>query len=166
MRYAEIHIHDDSLQTRHCFTDYEPFRIHPGFTFADMDAGWRQTKAFFADRHPDLHNAIELAKVESLEHLRSYWESLAKQPVERVIHKGQHFVIHELGLGIGFGGRAFTIEWLDADRPPTTCNLSSQGRVPSWMRDKLPDNARVIHTLDYCVPDEDDDDRELYELPA
>ena len=36
------------------------------------------------------------------------------------------------------------VRWLDADKSPTRCNLSYQGRVPAWMRGVLPDNAASI----------------------
>lgn len=146
-RYVEIHIHADTQQVRHCLTDFPPFRIHSGFTVEDAGAGWRQVKAFFADKCFDLDVKIELAKEESLAHLRSYWQELAEAPVRRVIRDGEHYVMHELGEGIGFGGRAFRIGWLTPGQEPTICNLSGQGRIPVWMRTRLPDNARVIEDL-------------------
>lgn len=149
---VEIHIKDDTRETRHCFTE-QPLRIHAGFTLADAAAGWRQVLAFAASPTPDAETfaRIERAKSDALAQLVSYWNDLAGADVQRVIHDGQHYVAHELGVGIGFGGRAFRVEWLAPDREPTVCNLSAQGHIPAWMRDKLPDNARVIEDLGYRV---------------
>lgn len=149
---VEIHINDDTRETRHCFTE-QPLRIHAGFTREDAAAGWRQVLAFTASPTADAESLarIEQAKSNALEQMVAYWTGLAGADVLRVIRNGQHYVAHELGVGIGFGGGAFRVEWLAPDREPTVCNLSVQGRIPVWMRDKLPDNARAIEDLGYRV---------------
>ncbi|MDF6406813.1 hypothetical protein NMT76_25070, partial [Escherichia coli] len=81
-----------------------------------------------------------------------YWAELAEATdIQRVICQGVHYNWDALGQGIGFGGQAFRVEWLDADREPTECNLFAQGRIPVWMREKLPDNARSIEDLGYRI---------------
>lgn len=147
---VEIHINDDTRETRHCYTE-QPLRFHAGFSREDAAAGWRQVLAFGLGASPDATARIERAKAEALERLDSYWSELADAPVRRVILKGEHYVTHELGVGIGFGGQAFRVEWLAPDQEPTVCNLSAQGRIPVWMRDKLPDNVRAIEDLGYRV---------------
>jgi len=149
---VEIHINDDTREVRHCFTE-QPLRIHAGFTHADAGAGWRQVLAFTASPIPDAETLarIEQAKSDALAQLTTYWNDLAGADVLRVIRGGEHYVAHELGLGIGFGGGAFRVEWLAPDREPTVCNLSAQGRIPAWMRAKLPDNAHAIVDLGYRV---------------
>lgn len=151
-RSVEIHIHDDRGEARHCFTD-QPLRFHAGFTAEDAAAGWRQAVAFyaFAGSAEDLDKQIDRAKADALDQLTSYWRDLAAAPVRRVIYQGQHYTRHELGEGIGFGGEAFRVVWLDAEQEPTVCNLFVQGRIPVWMRDKLPDNARSIEDLGYRI---------------
>lgn len=145
---VEIHLNDDTRETRHCFTE-EPLRIHAHFTHEDAAAGWRQVLAFSASPNPDADTfaRIERAKSDAVAQLVAYWNDLAGADILHVIHDGEHFVAHELGVGIGFGGGAFRVAWLAPDREPTVCNLSAQGRIPVWMRDKLPDNARAIEDL-------------------
>ncbi len=149
---VEIHVNDDTREVRHCFTE-QPLRIHAGFTHADAAAGWRQVLAFAASPSPDAETRarIERAKSDAVAQLTAYWNELASADVLRVIHEGQHYVAHELGVGIGFGGGAFRVEWLAPDREPTVCNLSAQGRIPAWMRAKLADNARAVVDLGYRV---------------
>ncbi len=160
-RAVEIHIHDDRGEARHRFTD-QPLRFHAGFAAEDAAAGWRQAVAFyvFAVSDEDLAKQIDQAKARALDQLVSYWRDLAAAPVLRVIHKGEHYTRHELGKGIGFAGEVFRVEWLAADQEPTVCNLFAQGRIPTWMRDELPDNARSIEDLGYRIdpfPDDLDD---------
>lgn len=59
--------------------------------------------------------------------------------------RANHYVVHELGVGCGYDGDAFEVIWLDESRPPLVCNLSGQGTVPAWIRERLPDNAVVKH---------------------
>jgi hypothetical protein len=147
--YVEIHVNADARETRHCFIDDEPFRFHRGFTREDYAAGWHQVMATASGPNPDDETfaRIEQAKSDELKRLNSYWTDLAEAPVRRVIIRGYHSVAHDLGEGVGFGGAAFRVKWMAPDREPTVCNLSAQGRIPSWMREKLPDNALAIEEL-------------------
>ncbi len=150
---VEIHINNDTRETRHCFTE-QPLRIHAGFTHQDAAAGWRQVLAFSSSPTPDADTLarIERAKSDAVSQLESYWAELAEATdIQRVICQGVHYTWDSLGQGIGFGGQAFRVEWLDADREPTECNLFAQGRIPVWMREKLPDNARSIEDLGYRI---------------
>lgn len=145
---VEIHLHDDTLQARTCRVTYgQNFRFHNGFTEEDAAAGWRQCKALSADGLSDADIAREEAEI--VEFQKAYWRDLAaRRSADAVIVRGEHYVAHELGTGIGFGGRAFRVTWLSAERPPLLCNLSAQGRVPARMRDQLPDNASSIAEVD------------------
>jgi hypothetical protein len=88
----------------------------------------------------------ELAKVR--ESSQAYWHELsAQRAAERVIHAGDHFVMHELG-GPGFGGARFRVHWVDSKRAAVECTLPAQGPVPAWIRPQLPDNAARIECLD------------------
>lgn len=136
------HIHDDTLRTRHCLVNGSAaLRFHAQFTRADHEAGWRQVKAESAEgQSPE---SIAAAEAEVAAFARAYWVDLDAECVgSRVISEGEHYVMHELGTGAGFGGAAFEVTWLDG-RAPTVCNLSGQGRVPAWMRERMPDSGRV-----------------------
>lgn len=145
---VEIHLHDDTLQTRSCRVTYaQNFRFHNGFTQDDAATGWRQCKAVSAAGLNEADIAREEAEI--VEFQKAYWRDLAaRHAADAVIVRGEHYVAHELGIGIGFGGRAFRVIWLSAERPGLLCNLSAQGRVPAWMRDQLPDNAASIAEVD------------------
>lgn len=143
--YFEIHLHADTQQVRvyQLQKDERPLRFHAGFSQADIDAGWTQTRAFGAEGLTD--SAIEREKAEVLDGHKAYWLDLAQlDDSRRVVEQGHHYFMHELGEGIGFGGRAFRVVWLDQSRSVALCNLSSQGPVPAWMRDRLPDNAASV----------------------
>ena len=151
---VEFHINADAQDVRHCFTSSEPFRRHEGFTDKDSAAGWRQARSFDVAAEPDLGAAIARTEKEMLQQLRAFWEELASAGdlvLERVIYDGVHYTLDALGSGPGFGGQAFWVEWLAADREPVECNLYAQGRIPTWMRASLPDNARAIVDLGYST---------------
>lgn len=149
---VEIHLNEDTRETRHCFVDFT-FRIHEGFTLEDVESGWRQVQAFYVNQNTDAEviRRIEKLKQEAVTELESYWNDLADaDDVERVIHNGVHYTQHPIVKGIrfaGFGNQAFRVDWLASDREPTICNLFAQGRIPMWLRDKLPDNARSIEDI-------------------
>ncbi|MDF6970136.1 hypothetical protein NMT62_24265, partial [Escherichia coli] len=71
---VEIHINNDTRETRHCFTE-QPLRIHAGFTHQDAAAGWRQVLAFSSSPTPDADTLarIERAKSDAVSQLESYW---------------------------------------------------------------------------------------------
>lgn len=79
---------------------------------------------------------------------RAFWLDLTAR-VDSIISNGEHYVAHELGGG-GFNGRAFRVDWIDTSRSPLICNLSGQGKIPVWLRPKLPDNANIT-SLDYML---------------
>lgn len=141
-RRVEIHLHVDTLQTRHhILRDGEsPFRFHSGFSQADVGNGWKQVSEIGASSDEE----IETAKAEAVAFSKQYWEDLLERCAHvRVVQRGMHHVAHPVGVGIGFNGQAFRIHWLDSSLAPTVCNLSAQGPIPAWMRDKMPDNAII-----------------------
>ncbi|MBA9847879.1 MULTISPECIES: hypothetical protein [Burkholderiaceae] len=144
LSYLELHMHDDTCQVRAYMLGEgdEPLRFHAGFSQRDIDAGWKQVMA--TDARGLTAADIEQEKAKVIESHRRYWKELAERNEGRVVCNGIHYTMHELGKGIGFGGQAFLVRWLDADKSPTRCNLSYQGRVPAWMRGVLPDNAASI----------------------
>jgi hypothetical protein len=88
---------------------------------------------------------IDFAMAEVAAFQERYWLNLAKNhKQDRVVCNGNHYVMHELGKGCGFGGAGFRVIWLDVSKPAAHCNLSAQGRVPMWMREHIPDNAARI----------------------
>lgn len=146
-RYLELHYHADTRKVRTYLLSLEgneePLRFHAGFCQADMDAGWRQVKAIDASRLTA--GDIDFAMAEVAAFQDRYWLDLAKaHKHDRVVCNGLHYTMHELGKGCGFGGKGFRVIWLDASKPPAHCNLSAQGRVPLWIRDRIPDNAASI----------------------
>lgn len=69
------------------------------------------------------------------------WQDLMKtKSATRIVIENHHYLIGSRG---GFGGREFSIEFLDTARNPiVTDRLWSQGEVPVHFRDRIPDNAR------------------------
>lgn len=139
----EFHLNRDTLATRHCLVSAESsFRFHAGFTRGDAEAGWNQVKAVSAHEVSAADIAAELSQM--VDFAKAYWTDLLNRCADRrVIQDGEHFVLHALGAGCGFSGRSFRVQWLDRQRASLVCNLSGQGRVPAWIRDRLPDNATV-----------------------
>ena len=145
---VEIHLNLNTLEARHCLTT-NPLRYHDGFNKADSDAGWKQISAISSKSVTEVE--IEAMKAEAIDSNRAYWLDLtAMYKDTRIIGNGNHYVAHELGVGCGFNGRAFRVAWLDADRLPLTCNLSTQGEIPGWLRPQFPDNAHITN-LDYLL---------------
>lgn len=142
MRRVEIHLHIDSLQTRHhVMRDGEsPFRFHSGFSSTDAVNGWKQVSEIGADTDEE----IEQEKAERLESTKAYWEKFLQPYAEtRIVQDGVHHVAHPVETGIGYGGKKFRINWLNKDLAPSICTLSTQGRIPVWMRSQMPDNAII-----------------------
>jgi hypothetical protein len=142
-KQVEIHYHSDTEQVRSyaLAVDEMPLRFHAGFSQADSDAGWKQVVAFDAGTDEEISNR----KAESVAFHRRYWLDLAEKSLgTRVVVKGTHYTMHAISEGIGFGGRAYIVTWLDPNKPPTLCNLSAQGAVPAWMREGIPDNASSV----------------------
>lgn len=139
MSHVEFHLHQDSLQVRACplAAGVSALRFHAGFSQADVDAGWKQVCAGeFSE------SEIDTKKIEIVASSKEYWEDLAdKHQERRVVVDGRHLVSHDLGTGAGFGGRSFQVDWIDPGRKSLICNLSAQGSVPAWIRDRIPDNA-------------------------
>ncbi|WP_201492443.1 hypothetical protein [Rubrivivax sp. A210] len=118
------------------------FYYHDAYTRADDEAGWVQVEAFRAEGVSEAE--IEEHKAAALSSHRTYWLNLlACQDGHSVISKGKHFVRHDLGVDWGFGGTVFRVDWIDPRRPPLTCNLTGQGRIPGWLRPQYPDNATI-----------------------
>lgn len=138
----EFHLNLNSQVVRHRKITYSVlFRFHDGFTEADMLDGWKQVQGGSADL-----SALEIEATERsiLEFYQSYWRNLQNTCADRrVIAGGQHYCMHELGVGIGFNGAAFEVQWLDRAREPVLCNLSAQGDIPAWLRSELPDSATI-----------------------
>ncbi len=142
IRRIEIHLHIDTLQTRHhVLREGEcPLRFHSGFSQADVDNGWKQVREIGADSDEE----IERKKAEVVASAKQYWEALLREYAEvRVVQDGVHHVSHPIETGIGYNGRTFRIHWLDSSLAPSVCTLSTQGRIPAWMRDQMPDNAQI-----------------------
>lgn len=85
----EYHLHDDTLQVRHCFPPTKSLlRYHAEFGPDDTAAGWRQVEAgSAAGLSPQ---DIEQKKAAIAAGSRDYWASLlGRVPVEqRVVAKG------------------------------------------------------------------------------
>lgn len=146
---VEIHLNDNTLEARHCLTDVSGFGFHDGFTEADCDAGWRQVVAFSAQGVSE--DEIEARKADVIRSSRTFWLDLMEQQKGiSIVANGWHYAAHELGIGMGFYGEAFRVDWLDASRPPLVCNLSTQGEIPGWLRPQCPDNATITN-LDYLL---------------
>lgn len=142
LRRVEIHLHIDSLTARHHVMreGESPLRFHSGFNQADADNGWKQVREVGVETEQD----IEREKAEVIGSARQYWEDLLRECAEvRVVQGGVHHVAHPVETGIGYNGRTFRIHWLDSRLAPSICTLSTQGRIPAWMRDKMPDNAVI-----------------------
>lgn len=147
--FVEIHRNDNTLEARHCLTDASGFGFHDGFTEADSEAGWRQVVAFAADGISEAE--IEAEKAAAIQRNRTFWlDLMERQKGHSIVANGWHYASHELGVGMGFYGEAFRVDWLDASRPPLVCNLSTQGEVPGWLRPQCPDNATITN-LDYLL---------------
>ena len=75
---------------------------------------------------------------------RDFWTDLiaSVRDEHRVIAGGCHFVVHLFGSP-GFGGEAYRVTWLDAQRPPIVCSLSCQGVIPEAFWEQLPNNAVI-----------------------
>lgn len=142
-----FYLNEDTLETRHAFMSMkdDPFAFSAHYTAEDVQCGWKaQSSSSAFDYTPE---AIEAQHQDNVEFTRNYWTNLLDTVSEcRVVHNGIHYVAHPSGVGRGFGGRQFRINWLDAALAPTVCNLSVQGKVPLWMRDRIPDNA-IITTM-------------------
>lgn len=139
--YVEIQLNRDTLEVRHVVTT-SPLRKHAGFTSTDLEAGWEQISACPADGLTE--SDIDLLKSKAVARSREFWLDLASSnPKERVVVDGEHYTLHEAGVGIGFDGDVFTVVWLDQTRPQVRANLSYQGKVPGWLRENLPDNAVI-----------------------
>lgn len=78
------------------------------------------------------------------ERTRDFWTDLIENVDDalRVVVDGRHFVVHLFGSP-GFGGEAYRVKWLDAERSQVVCNLSFQGVIPAAFRERLPDNALI-----------------------
>ena len=140
--YVEYHLHRDTLAVRHCVVEGRCLVFHECLTRADSEAGWEQVSAHPARglTAPDIA-AAEQAHVRSR---RDYWLELLERHTERrVVSNGYHRVWHDLGTSHGYDGQVFRVRWLDTNRAPVLCNMSGQGPVPAWIRDRLPDNAVV-----------------------
>lgn len=138
--HIEIHLNLNTLEARHCLTT-DPLRYHDGFSEADSDAGWKQVSAVSAEGVTEAQ--IESMKAQAIANHRAFWIDLTTTHKDTsIIANGNHFVAHELGTG-GFSGSRFNVAWLDPARSPLICNMSTQGRIPGWLRPHLPDNASV-----------------------
>lgn len=145
--FVEIQLNDNTLEARHRLIDGFGFCIQEGE--ADSDAGWRRVVAFPA--HGVSNDEIEARKAEAIHNSRTFWLTLIEQQQGcSIIADGSHYTSHELGVGIGFYGEVFRVEWLDTSRPALVCNLSTQGKIPGWLRPQCPDNA-TISNLDYLI---------------
>ena len=144
---VEIQLNTNTLATRHVFT-LGPLQLH--LSQADIDAGWTSVVAYQGgDAFPP--GEIEKMEADAAAQHRAYWEQLATgQGDRRVVVGGHHFVAHDFGVGTGFGGEVFRVQWHDGGRVPLTCHLSAQGKVPGWLRPQLPDNATAT-SLRYRV---------------
>lgn len=146
---VEIHLNENTLEARHCLTAVQSFCFHDGFTEADCDAGWKQVVAFNAEGVSEAE--IATAKADAISRHRNFWLDLFdRRKGLSIIANGFHYASHELGVGMGFYGEAFRVEWLDKRRPHLVCNLSTQGEIPGWLRPQFPDNATITH-LDYLL---------------
>lgn len=149
--FVEIHRNDNTLEARHCLTDASGFCFHDGFTEDDWEAGWRQVVAFSADGVTEAE--IEAEKAAAIQRNRTFWlDLMERQKGLSIVANGWHYAAHELGVGMGFYGEAFRVDWIDTSRPPLVCNLSTQGEVPGWLRPQCPDNATITN-LDYMLKD-------------
>lgn len=141
----EIHLHHDSLQARHhiLLHDESPFRFHSGFSSDDAEAGWKQvTQINVSDTDAAV---IEETKKEFIDHAKEYWGDLFSASDEiRVVLNGEHLTAHDPDTGIGFGVALFRVVWIDSTREPLLCTLLAQGRIPTWLRTALVDNAVSI----------------------
>ena len=141
LQSVEIHLNLDTLEARHCLTT-APMRYHDGFNQVDVDAGWQQILAVSAEGVT--WSEIEAMKAEAIARNRAYWMDLrATNKDDGIIANGYHYVAHSVGLGRGFKGSPFRVDWLDASRRPLVCYLSAQGAIPGWLRPSQPDNATI-----------------------
>lgn len=74
---------------------------------------------------------------------RRFWLEISDdKDIIRVVCDGHHYTAHEPGKG-GFGSQVFKVEWHNVSKAPIICSLIHQGKVPSWIKYRLPDNARM-----------------------
>jgi len=141
--YVEIHLNCDTLDARHCYVAREKcLGFHEGFTNADLSASWYQTFASPADAFTEAQ--IQAFKGWTQEAYKTYWRNLiASRRDQHVVYEGTHFVLHEAGARLGYGGPVYKVDWFDKRRAPTLCNLADQRKVPAWLRAELPDNAVI-----------------------
>lgn len=140
MPFIQFLIHDDTLAVRHVLLEegQDIVHFHSGYTREDCDAGWRSVKGVWLDDE----QAVRQEELEAVAHSRQFWEDLLRLPEDRrVVWQGHHHTVHESGTTAGFGGKLFEIRWLAPDRAPVVGHLWAQGRIPEWVRPRLPDNA-------------------------
>ena len=75
-----------------------------------------------------------------------FWDDLLriKDEPTTVRADGKHYVVGEPNeRWPGFGGSRFVISFNDG-REVETCNLWSQGDIPTRFKDRMPDNAKFV----------------------
>ena len=77
----------------------------------------------------------------------NFWDEYTYKTDKSVRIDGQHYMVHPDDntpyAFQGFGGRKFIIKMNDG-KIIETCNLWTQGAIPDYFRDKLPDNATFV----------------------
>lgn len=76
--YVQIQLNSNTLGTRHVFvTVHQTDRFHPGFTQADVDAGWKVIRNTPAEGVS--LEEIQAMEAEAIARHREYWERRGHQ---------------------------------------------------------------------------------------
>lgn len=137
MKFAEVHINNHTLETRHRFVEY----VGNPPTCPQADEGWETVSTFMADRHPALEDAIEQAKSNAVKILQDYWNSLAQDPARKVIFDGYVYLVFDPLTMVHLGSADHRVKWTDSSKQEEVCSLISQGKVPNWIRHSFQENA-------------------------
>lgn len=71
---------------------------------------------------------------------KNWLEVMNMHAEKRIVIEGHHYLVGSKG---GFGGREFSLEFLDASRPAiVTDRLWSQGAIPVHFQERIPNNAQ------------------------
>lgn len=77
-----------------------------------------------------------------------FWLGLTDDPVQRVVHDGYLYIIFDPETMMNTGSALHRVCWIDPGRPEGEYRLIPQGKVPDWIRDRLPDNTSSLEYLD------------------